>query len=163
MYDKLKNIKALVMDVDGVLSDGRIFLDSNGEWKRSYNVKDGVGIKLLKERGYYLGLITGAKANDVEIRGRFLGIDHIYLGALEKEPSFQDFCLKLKLDHKQIAYIGDDIYDIPLIKMAGFGVTVPDAFEEVKAYADYVTKVAGGCGAVRELADLILKWGSYSV
>ena len=159
---KLKPIKMLVLDVDGVLTDCRLWMDSNGEWKRVYSVRDGVGIKELSAAGYKLAIITGAQATDVRARAKMLGFDYFYEGAMDKWPSFE----KLKKDSgftsEEMAYVGDDIYDIPLISAVGFGATVPEAVDEVLDVADYVTKRPGGNGAVREICNFLLKYGYYS-
>lgn len=159
---KLKPIKMLVLDVDGVLTDCRLWMDSNGEWKRVYSVRDGVGIKELSAAGYKLAIITGAQATDVRARAKMLGFDYFYEGALDKRPSFEKLKKESGLASDEMAYVGDDIYDIPLIKAVGFGATVPEAVDEVLDVADYVTKRPGGNGAVREICDFILKYGYYS-
>ena len=159
---KLKPIKMLVLDVDGVLTDCRLWMDSNGEWKRVYSVRDGVGIKELSAAGYKLAIITGAQATDVRARAKMLGFDYFYEGALDKGPSFEKLKNESGFKADEMAYVGDDIYDIPLIRAVGFGATVPEAVDEVLDIADYVTKRPGGNGAVREICDFILKYGYYS-
>lgn len=159
---KLKPIKMLVLDVDGVLTDCRIWLDSNGEWKRFFSIRDGVGIKLLKEAGYKLAIITGTKAADIQARAKVLGFDYFYEGALDKSPSFAKLQVESGISSAEIAYVGDDIFDIPLIRQVGFGATVPDAVDEVIECSHYVTKRPGGNGAVREICDFILKYGHFS-
>lgn len=152
----------LVLDVDGVLTDCRLWMDSNGEWKRIYSVRDGVGIKELSAAGYKLAIITGAQATDVRARAKMLGFDYFYEGAMDKWPSFEKLQKESGLKSEEMAYVGDDIYDIPLINAVGFGATVPEAVDEVLDVADYVTKRPGGNGAVREICNFILKYGYHS-
>ncbi len=159
---RLQNIKMLVLDVDGVLTDCRLWMDSNGEWKRFFSIRDGVGIKRLLDAGYKLAVITGSKAEDIRQRVKNLGIQYFYEGAGDKVPSFIDLQRQSGLKPEEMACVGDDIYDIPLIQAVAFGATVPEAVEEVIEEADYVTKRPGGNGAVREVCDLIYKHGAFS-
>lgn len=159
---KLKSIKMLVLDVDGVLTDCRLWMDANGEWKRIYSVRDGVGIKALSEAGYKLAIITGATATDVRARAKMLGFDYFYEGAVDKGPSFEKLQQDSGIKPSEMAYVGDDIFDIPLIQAVAFGATVPEAVDEVIECAHYVTKRPGGNGAVREVCNFILKYGFYS-
>ena len=159
---KLKSIKMLVLDVDGVLTDCRLWMDSNGEWKRIYSVRDGVGIKALAEAGYKLAIITGAQATDVRARAKMLGFHYFYEGAVDKWPSFELLQKESGFRPEEMAYVGDDVFDIPLIEAVGFGATVPEAVDEVIEVAKYVTKRPGGNGAVREVCNFILKYGFYS-
>lgn len=155
---KLKNIKMLVLDVDGVLTDTRIWYDGK-DWRRFYSIRDGVGIKRMMELGYKIAIITGSTAEDIRARAKSLGIHYFYEGALDKIPSFEKLIQESGISAGEMAYIGDDIFDIPLIKRAGFGATVPEAVDEVIDAADYVTKRGGGIGAVREVCDYICMYG----
>ncbi len=159
---KLKKIKMLVLDVDGVLTDCRLWMDSNGEWKRIYSVRDGVGIKRLIENGYKLAVITGANAVDVRARVKMLGINYLYEGALDKIPSFEKLQKESGFSPSEMAYVGDDIFDIPLLEAVALGATVPEAVDEVKEVAHYITKRPGGNGAVREICDYIYRYGAFS-
>lgn len=160
---RLKNIKALVTDVDGVLTDAMIWWDSDKQWKRKFSVRDGVGLKLLMESGYKVGVITGGRSEDVQTRMKFLGVHYYYDGISgDKYEPFQDLLKQSGLQPSEILYIGDEVYDVSVMKLCGIGVTVPDAVEEAKQAAHYVTKVPGGFGAVREVCDLIRKHGFYS-
>ena len=152
----------LVLDVDGVLTDCRLWMDSNGEWKRFFSVRDGVGIKEISAAGYKLAIITGSVATDIRARAKMLGFDFFYEGAMDKSPSFEKLILESGLKKEEMAYVGDDIFDIPLLKNVGFGATVPEAVDEVIEVASYVTKRTGGNGAVREICDYLLKYGFYS-
>ncbi len=152
----------LVLDVDGVLTDCRVWMDSNGEWKRFFSIRDGVGIKLLHEAGYKLAIITGTKSADIQSRAKVLAFDYFYEGAMDKKPSFERLQTDSGMSPAEMAYVGDDVFDIPLLKSVGFGATVPEAVDEVIECAQYVTKRAGGNGAVREICDFILKYGFYA-
>ena len=152
----------LVLDVDGVMTDCRLWMDSNGEWKRFYSIRDGVGIKALAESGYKLAIITGSKATDIQARAKVLGIHYFYEGAMDKWPSFLQLQKDSGILPSEMAYVGDDIFDIDIIKTVGFGATVPEAVDEVIESAQYVTKRPGGNGAVREVCSFILKYGHYA-
>lgn len=152
----------LVLDVDGILTDCKITLDSNGEWKRFYSVRDGVGIKALIENGYKVAIITGANAIDVRARVKMLGIHFLYEGSTDKTPAFLDLQQKSGLSPDEMAYMGDDYFDIPLLEKVKFSATVPDAMDEVVSMVQYITKRPAGNGAVREICDYILKYGFYA-
>jgi len=160
--EKLKKIKLLILDVDGVLTDTRVFLDSDGEWKRFFSIRDGVGIKELHKLGYKTAVITGSKSKDITERMKVLEITYFYDGFLNKVPAFQKLQEQSKVSTSEMAYIGDDIYDLPLLKSVGFSATVPEAVEEVKSIVDYVTERPGGLGAAREICDQIMKHGYFS-
>ncbi|MGZ6473306.1 MAG: KdsC family phosphatase [Bdellovibrio sp.] len=151
----------LVLDVDGVLTDTRMWFDGT-EWRRFFSVRDGVGIKRLIDTGYKIAIITGSKTEDIRSRVKSLGIQYFYEGALDKEPSFLQLQKDSGVKPDEMAYVGDDIFDIPLIKSVAFSATVPEAVEEVVEVADYVTRRPGGCGAVREICDYIYKYGAFS-
>ncbi len=159
---RLKNIKMLVLDVDGVMTDCRLWMDSNGQWKRMFCIRDGVGIRRLIEGGYKLAVITGSKTEDIRARTKNLGIPYLYEGALDKSPAFEDLQKTSGLSPSEMAYVGDDIFDIPLLQQVGFSATVPEAIEEVKGHVHYITQKAGGYGAVREICDYIFQYGAYS-
>lgn len=157
MNEILKNIRLLLVDVDGVMTDGRIIYDGNGLETKFFNVKDGHGIKMLQRQGVEIGIITGRNSVVVDIRARELGISIVYQGALRKLESYDDIKLKSGLDDSEIAYIGDDIIDVPVMKRVAFSAAPSDALPEVRAVANYVTTCAGGKGAVREVCDMIIK------
>jgi 3-deoxy-D-manno-octulosonate 8-phosphate phosphatase (KDO 8-P phosphatase) len=159
---KLKKVKLLIMDVDGVLTDCRIFMDSSGEWKRPFSIRDGYGLKILMEAGYKTAVITGSKAKDIQDRVRNLRIDYFYEGSLEKLPAFEEILQKTGLKAEEAAFIGDDVFDIPVLKKVGFAVTVPDAMEQVKEIAHYTTVRPAGNGAVREICEALLKHGAFA-
>lgn len=158
---KLKNIKMLILDVDGVLTDTKLWYDGR-EWRRFFSIRDGVGIKRIMEAGYKTAVITGSKAEDIQARVKSLGINYFYEGALDKGPSFLRLQQESGIKPEEMAYIGDDIFDIPMIKTVAFGATVPEAVDEVLEVAHYVTRRPGGCGAVREICDFIYKYGAFA-
>jgi 3-deoxy-D-manno-octulosonate 8-phosphate phosphatase (KDO 8-P phosphatase) len=157
MHDKLKNIRLLLLDVDGVMTDGGIIYDANGLETKRFNVKDGHGIKMLQRYDIEVGIITGRTSVVVDNRARELGINLVYQGALKKLDSYEDIKRKTGLDDSQIAYMGDDVIDVPVLRRVGFSAAPLDALFEVRAIVDYVASCGGGCGAVRELCDHILK------
>ncbi|NJD38689.1 MAG: phenylphosphate carboxylase subunit delta [Geobacter sp.] len=157
MNEKLKHIELLLLDVDGVMTDGRIIWDANGTEIKFFNVKDGHGIKLVQRAGIQVGIITGRTSPVVDLRAKELGIDILYQGALRKQESYHDIKQRTGLTDHQIAYMGDDVIDVPVMRRVRFSAAPADAQAEVRAVADYVTQARGGWGAVRELCDLLLK------
>ena len=157
MNENIKNIRLLLLDVDGVLTDGSIIYDGNGLETKCFNVRDGHGIKMLQRHGIEVGIITGRTSIVVDIRARELGIDLVYQGALRKLESYNDVKEKTGFDDSQIAYMGDDIIDVPVLRRVGFAAVPADGLPEVRAVAHYVSSCRGGRGAVREVCDMILK------
>jgi 3-deoxy-D-manno-octulosonate 8-phosphate phosphatase (KDO 8-P phosphatase) len=152
----LKNIKAFLIDVDGIMTDGTLWYHSPGEWRRTFNIYDGIGIKALIKEGYTVGIITGSHSDDIRERQQRLGIPVLYEGVEDKIPSYEDFLKTSKLKDSQVAYVGDDLADIPILKRVGFSASVPTGMPAAQKAAMYVTKKEGGKGAVRELCDMIL-------
>jgi 3-deoxy-D-manno-octulosonate 8-phosphate phosphatase (KDO 8-P phosphatase) len=152
-----KNIKLLILDVDGVLTDGSIILDNEGNEFKSFHVRDGHGIKMLHKAGIKVGIITGRHSKVVERRAQELGITEVYQRCHIKSVAYEHLLEKMGIDDREVAYIGDDIVDIAIFKRVGLSVAVADATEETKAEAMIVTENRGGRGAVREICDLILK------
>lgn len=157
MEDRLKNIKLLLLDVDGVMTDGRIIFDSNGIESKFFNVKDGHGIKLLQRAGVEVGIVSGRKSQVVTNRAAELGIERVFQGALDKLAVYRQIIQETGLEDSQIAFMGDDIIDIPVMRRVGFAAAPADAVVEVLPHAHFVARNRGGWGAVRELCDLILK------
>ncbi|MGK2943934.1 MAG: KdsC family phosphatase [Desulfuromonadales bacterium] len=153
----LSRIKLLLLDVDGVMTDGRIIYDSDGGETKAFDVKDGHGLKLLQRAGIRVGIITGRQSTIVVRRAAELGIELVYQGAKDKRLPFNEILQKLALAPEEVAYIGDDIVDLPVMRQVGFAVTVADAVDDVKPFADMVTERPGGRGAVREVCDFLLK------
>lgn len=157
MHEKLKQIKLLLLDVDGVMTDGGIIYDSNGIETKRFNVKDGHGIKMLQRYGIEIGIITGRTSIVVANRAKELGINLVYQGALKKIEQYEIVRQITGLEDSQIAYIGDDIIDIPVLKLVGFSAAPVDAMDDVLSNVDYISKLAGGAGAVRDVCDRIIK------
>ncbi len=151
-----REIKLLICDVDGVMSDGVIYQGNNGEELKAFNVRDGYGIRCLLTSDVEVAIITGRKAKLLEDRCATLGITHLYQGQSDKLLAFRELLDKLSLMPEQVAYIGDDLIDWPVMAEVGLSVTVADAHPVLLPRADYVTRLAGGRGAVREICDLIL-------
>ncbi len=155
--DKIKRLKLLILDVDGVLTDGRLFFDDNGKEYKCFHARDGHGIKLLRQTGVEVAVISGRKSNSVAIRMQSLGVDHVYQGHENKRAAFSELLQTLQLQPEQVAHVGDDVLDLPVMIQAGFSVAVHDAHFAVKRYADWCTETQGGMGAVREVCDLIMR------
>ncbi len=157
MQDKIKNIKLLIMDIDGVLTDGRIILSSFGDELKFFDVRDGFGLTLWRKAGYKSAIITANKSSVVRRRARMLKIDKVYQKAYNKLTAYNKIKKIFKVTDGQICFIGDDLIDLPVLKRVGFSCCVANAIEDIKPEVDYVTKKEGGHGAVREIIDLILK------
>ncbi|MEC5319970.1 3-deoxy-manno-octulosonate-8-phosphatase KdsC [Brenneria populi subsp. brevivirga] len=156
VLEKAREVRLLICDVDGVLSDGLIYMGNQGEELKAFNVRDGYGIRCLLTAGIEVGVITGRSAKLLADRCETLGITHLYQGQADKILAFDDLLDKLALPAEQVAYIGDDLIDWPVMSRVGLSVAVADAHPMLLPRADYVTRIAGGRGAVRELCDLIL-------
>ncbi len=154
---RLKDIRLLLLDVDGVMTDGGIIYDAHGTETKIFNVKDGHGIKMLQRQGIQVGIITGRSSLVVDLRARELGIELVYQGSLKKLESYDDVKQRTGFSDSQIAYVGDDVIDVPVMRRVVFAAAPADALPEALAVAHYVTSRAGGRGAVREVCDLILK------
>lgn len=154
--ERAKKIKMFLMDVDGVLTDGKVIYDSSGNELKAFNIKDGLGIKLLHNAGILTGIITGRNSPMVERRANELKIKEIFQGKKRKLESYELIKEKYNLKDEEILYIGDDLVDIPILKRVGFPVAVADACEIVKKHCVYTTKAKGGEGAVRETIEYIL-------
>jgi YrbI family 3-deoxy-D-manno-octulosonate 8-phosphate phosphatase len=150
-------IRLLLTDVDGVLTDGGVILDNQGVESKCFNIRDGLAIRLWQQAGGQAGVVTGRSSQVVKLRAAELDLDVVRQGVKEKLPEVQAIAAALMLRPEEIAYVGDDLPDIPTIRYAGLGIAVGDAPEEVREAADYVTSVRGGQGAVREVVELILK------
>lgn len=155
--ERATRVELLLVDVDGVLTDGKIvYGPDRAEWK-FFDVKDGHGIKLIQRAGIEVGIITGRKSDIVARRSGELGIEILYQGQFDKVAALWEIMEKTGMEREKIAYVGDDIVDIPVMKQVGFAATVQDAVQEVKDVAHYVAERDGGRGAVREIIEYILK------
>jgi 3-deoxy-D-manno-octulosonate 8-phosphate phosphatase (KDO 8-P phosphatase) len=160
--EKLQQIKLLLLDIDGILTDGRAMWIEGTGWTSNYSIKDGLGMKLLQEAGIPIGLISGRSAKSMQERAKDLKIQHVHLGIENKLTAFEEIKKKLGCSDKEIAYMGDDLIDLPVLKKVGFAATVPTAAAEVKAIVHYITQEAAGFGAVREVCDLILYHSQFA-
>jgi 3-deoxy-D-manno-octulosonate 8-phosphate phosphatase (KDO 8-P phosphatase) len=151
------SIKLLLMDCDGVLTDGRITLLENGDEEKSFHTRDGHGLVLLHRAGLQSGIISGRTSSLVERRARELGMHYIRQGTWDKIKDFEELLAEAGLDEREVAFVGDDVTDIPLMQRAELSIAVADAALETRAVAHYVTQLPGGFGAVREVTELILK------
>ncbi|KFZ38864.1 3-deoxy-D-manno-octulosonate 8-phosphate phosphatase [Shewanella mangrovi] len=156
VWQKARQIRLLICDVDGVFSDGRIYIGNQGEELKAFHTRDGYGIKALQSSGIHVAVITGRKSQIVERRMTALGVQHIYQGIDNKLEPFNELLNIYQIAPEQVAYIGDDMVDLPVMQQVGLGVCVADGHPQVKKQADMVTTINGGFGAVRELADLLL-------
>ncbi len=157
LLQKIRKVKLLVLDVDGVMTDGRIIIDDAGIESKHFDVKDGHGLRILMRYNIDVVLLTGRRSRVVEHRAADLGITEVYQGVRNKMEAFIGILERRKLAPEETAYVGDDIVDIPLLRRVGFAVTVADSASEVRDVADYVTERSGGRGAVREVCEVILK------
>ena len=149
------NIKLLVMDVDGTLTDGKIYIGNEGEVLKAFNAKDGYGIVMLRKKGVVPVIITGRKSRIVETRAKELGIDELYQGIMDKLSQLESVAEKYGVKSSQIAYIGDDLNDLDCIRHCGLTACPNDAVDTLKSHVDYVCEKDGGSGAVREFIDWI--------
>jgi 3-deoxy-D-manno-octulosonate 8-phosphate phosphatase (KDO 8-P phosphatase) len=156
LLEKAKKIKCLICDVDGVLTDGLLYIDNHSNELKTFHVQDGMGLKLLMAADIEVAVITTSRNAVVDHRMQQLGITHYYKGQVDKRDAYQQLKKTLGLQDEQFAYIGDDLPDLPIIQQVGLGVTVANGVRQVKEFADWQTEQSGGRGAVRELCDLIL-------
>jgi len=157
MEVKFKNIKLVIMDVDGVLTDGRIVYDDKGRELKFFDVTDGFGVTLMHRAGFKLALLSAKASPMLKRRAKDMHIDKVYLDAINKLEIFPKILKDFKVKPQEVCFIGDDLIDLPIIKRVGFAVAVKDAQDDVRKKAHYITKKAGGRGAVREAAEMLLK------
>jgi 3-deoxy-D-manno-octulosonate 8-phosphate phosphatase (KDO 8-P phosphatase) len=151
------DIELLVLDVDGVMTDGRLVYDADGREQKVFNVRDGYGIKAVQTAGVRVAVISGRDSRPVSVRMAELGIQHVILGRDDKLAALEELIAQLGITSLQrVAYVGDDLPDLPAVRAAGLGLTVADGHARVKQAAEAVTRLAGGQGAVREICDLLL-------
>ncbi|MGZ8142922.1 MAG: 3-deoxy-manno-octulosonate-8-phosphatase KdsC [Methylosarcina sp.] len=157
VIEKAKKIKLLILDVDGVLTDGKLFFDNQGNEYKSFHVRDGFGLKLLQMTGVEVAVISGRKSTSVDLRMKNLDIEHVYQGHENKQAAFEEIIGKMNVTPDQVAFVGDDLVDLLIMIRVGLAVTVDDANFAVKQRADWCTRMPGGQGAVREVCDLIMQ------
>lgn len=153
----IKNIKLIVLDVDGVLTDGSLFYSKDGEHIKQFNVRDGQGIKLAQAYGIELAIISGRECEIVKNRYSELGVKYIYQHCYDKAKKIKELSTELKIALDEIAYIGDDILDVPVLEIVGLSVCPKDAHPSAVLKSKLITEACGGKGCVRELIDLVLK------
>jgi 3-deoxy-D-manno-octulosonate 8-phosphate phosphatase (KDO 8-P phosphatase) len=154
--ERAAEIRLLICDVDGVFSDGRIYLGNQGEELKAFHTRDGFGIKALRHAGIEVAVITGRTSDIVSARMKSLTVPYVYQGQEDKLPAFAQLQQQLQISPSQIAYIGDDLSDWNVMQYCGLAVAVQDAHPYLRRHAHYVTSLNGGFGAVRELCDLLL-------
>lgn len=157
VLEKLKHIKAFVLDVDGVLTDGTVLLTESGEQLRKFSIRDGYALQLAIKRGYRVAALSGGRSKGIEFRLKGLGLTDIFLGLDSKTEAFLNFLKSSGLEAAEVLYIGDDIPDLQVMKLAGLSACPADAAEEIKAVSGYISPKRGGEGCVRELIGKVLK------
>jgi 3-deoxy-D-manno-octulosonate 8-phosphate phosphatase (KDO 8-P phosphatase) len=157
LNEKGKRIKFLLLDVDGVMTDGKVYIDDDGCETKAFNIQDGHGITLLRKAGIRVGIISGRSSRAVDIRAKQLSIEEVHQAVDDKLKVYEQILTRYQLKDEEVAYIGDDLIDRPLLQRVGLSVAVANAHEIVKRSVDWVTKRDGGAGAVREVVDHLLK------
>lgn len=155
--DRAKDVKLVILDVDGVMTDGRIVIDDNGIEQRNFDIKDGLGVVALQMSGVEVAIITSKKSGSVRHRAEELKIKRFHEGIRKKTEPYEQMLAEIGISDAQVAYVGDDLVDLSMMKRVGLAVAVADAVDEVREAAAYVTRAPGGRGAVREAAEMILK------
>lgn len=157
ILERAKKIKMVIFDVDGVLTDGSLFLGDGGEEYKAFNSRDGHGMKMLQDSGVKIGIITGRTSEVVRHRMESLGIEHVYQGKVHKVPAYEELIGSLNLHAEEIAYVGDDVVDLGVMKRVGLAIAVQDAHPLVKQHAHWQTEKCGGRGAGRDVCELIMQ------
>ncbi|MCU7814991.1 MAG: 3-deoxy-manno-octulosonate-8-phosphatase KdsC [Candidatus Thiodiazotropha sp. (ex Rostrolucina anterorostrata)] len=157
IHTKASGVKLVIFDVDGVLTDGSLYLGDDGQEYKAFNSRDGHGMKMLQKSGVVIGIITGRTSEVVRIRMEGLGIEHVYQGKHDKLPAYQELRDKLGLTDGQVAYVGDDVVDLPIMRRVGLAIAVNDAHPFVIQHAHWQTPHAGGCGAGRDVCEMVLE------
>ena len=155
--EKAKQIELVIFDIDGVMTDGSLFFDNNGDEYKAFNSLDGHGLRMLQECGVRVAVITGRKSELVKHRMNDLGVTLLYQGYRDKIPAFESLLKEVQLEKNQITYVGDDVVDLPVMSQLDFTIAVHNAHPFVKKHAQWVTERSGGHGAVREVCEFILE------
>ncbi len=156
VLERARPVKMVIFDVDGVLTDGRLFVDNRGDEYKAFYSKDGLGMKMLQGTGVHIGIITARTSEVVQHRMASLGIVHVYQGQLEKLAAYEKILAELQLTPEQTAYVGDDLVDLPVMQKVGLAIAVADAEPWVMQYAHWITSRAGGLGAARDVCELLM-------
>lgn len=156
IYRKAEGIRLIIFDVDGVLTDGSLYIGDDGQEYKAFHSKDGHGMVMLQHTGVQIAIITGRTSEVVRIRMASLGIEHVYQGKREKLPAYEELKVATGLRDEQIAYVGDDVVDLPVMTRVGLSIAVQDAHTLTKHHAHWVTPSGGGRGAAREVCELIM-------
>ncbi len=154
--EKARHIKLLILDVDGVMTDGRLYFSEQGEIFKAFNILDGLGIKLLRSSGVEVAIITGRKSGALDKRTSDLGIKYLWQGREDKRVALDELLAELSLGYSEVAHVGDDLPDLPVMQTVGLGIAVANAYSFVTRHADWCTTAKGGEGAVREACDFIM-------
>ena len=157
VQERAARVRLMIFDVDGVLTDGRLYYGPQGEWLKAFDVRDGQGMKLLAASGVRLAIISGRRSEALAARARDLGIAELHQGVEDKRAAFDALVVRLGLDAQQAGFAGDDYIDLPVLGRCGFAVTVPDAPDVVKARSHHVTRAPGGRGAAREICEVVMR------
>lgn len=157
ILQRAAHIKLVLFDVDGVLTDGRLIIGDDGQEYKAFHSRDGHGMKMLQETGVIIGIITGRTSRVVQHRMSSLGITHVYQGQLNKLAAYEDIKIKLKMTDQDIAYVGDDVVDLPVMRRVGLAIATADAHDFVKEHAHWQTRHDGGRGAARDVCEFIMQ------
>lgn len=157
ILEKAAAVRLVIFDVDGVLTDGSLFLGDDGQEYKAFNSRDGHGMKMLQASGVDIGIITGRTSQVVKFRMDSLGIKHVYQGQQDKLPAFEELIQALELSSEQVAYVGDDVVDLPILIRVGLAIGVQDAHPLVKQHCHWITPNPGGCAAARDVCELIMQ------
>ena len=157
IFERARQIRLVIFDVDGVLTDGSLFLGDDGQEYKAFHSRDGHGMKLLQETGVILAIITGRASEVVRLRMEGLGVKHVFQGRQDKLPAYEELKRTLGLKDAQVAYVGDDVVDLPVLRRVGLAIAVQDAHPLVQQHAHWQTRSPGGRGAARDVCELIME------
>lgn len=157
LAERARALRLAVFDVDGVMTDGTLYIGPQGEAMKAFHILDGHGLKMLRESGIVTAIISGRASEAVAVRARELGIDHVAQGISDKVAAFERLLAATGIEARAASFMGDDLPDLPVMRRCGLAVSVPGGVEEVRAAAHYVTRAPGGGGAVREFCDLVVR------